>query len=200
MIEKGRRDPALFSFVLEMTVLRPTLVILASLSPFLAACSPQASDDSDTESANVGYADMLTADGEKMGSAKLLWTDNAIAITVVVEGLEPGERAFHLHSAGTCDAPDFTSAGGHLNPLGRAHGSLNPDGQHLGDLPNIVTDEDGKSELTFTFSDETEQLVRQIFDADGTAVMIHAGPDDYMSDPAGAAGPRIACGVLNPAD
>ena len=181
-------------------MLRPTLVILATLFPLLAACSPQANGDSGIPSANVGYAVLSAADGEKIGSAELLRTNGAITIEIAVEGLAPGTRAFHLHSVGACEAPDFVSAGGHLNPFGRAHGNLNPDGQHLGDLPNITTGEDGTAELTFTFSDNPDQLLKEIFDADGTAVMIHAGPDDYMSDPAGAAGPRIACGVLDRAD
>jgi len=97
---------------------------------------------------------------------------------------------------GTCTAPDFTSAGGHLNPLGKEHGRLNPAGSHVGDLANLVASTSGTASATYDLPGTREQLLEWLFDEDGTAIVIHAGPDDYRSDPAGEAGPRLACGVL----
>ena len=199
MIEKGSEKSGPFFFAMETIVLRPTVLSLTILTSTLSACSAQLDAGEETQAASVvGAASLLSADGSKIGVAEITNNNSVVSIAVVVDGLEPGERALHLHSTGVCEAPDFTSAGGHLNPMEREHGSLNPSGQHLGDMPNIVVDENGQSELRFAFADDPDFLAEQIFDADGTAVMIHAGPDDYMSDPAGSAGPRIACGVLEP--
>lgn len=186
-------------FVLETLVLHSKALALATLVTALHACSSKDEGDVTSAPTVVGSTLISTASGTEIGAAEIIRTNGAISISVMVDGLEVGERALHLHSIGNCDAPDFASAGGHLNPFGRAHGSLNPDGQHLGDMPNITTDNDGQAKLAFTFSDSPDHLIQAIFDADGTAVMIHAGPDDYISDPAGAAGPRIACGVVEPA-
>lgn len=135
-------------------------------------------------------------DGNPIGSAQLLVGGESVALTVSATGLEPGPKGFHLHATGRCAAPDFTSAGGHLNPLGVSHGILSADGGHLGDLPNLEVAENGSASTTVDLIGSRDELLDQLFDDDGTAIVIHAGPDDYMSDPAGAAGPRIACGVL----
>lgn len=187
-------------FVLETLTLRATKLALTTLATALCACSSNDKGEAESAPAVIGSALIATARGTEIGTAEIVRAKGAISISVRVDGLEAGERALHLHSTGACDEPDFTSAGGHLNPFKRAHGSLNPDGQHLGDMPNITTDDNGQATLAFTFSDDPDHLIKEIFDADGTAVMIHAGPDDYISDPAGAAGPRIACGIVKPAD
>ncbi len=180
--------------------MRATTLALTTLATALCACSSNDKGEAESAPAVIGSALIATARGTEIGTAEIVRAKGAISISVRVDGLEAGERALHLHSTGACDEPDFTSAGGHLNPFKRAHGSLNPDGQHLGDMPNITTDDNGQATLAFTFSDDPDHLIKEIFDADGTAVMIHDGPDDYISDPAGAAGPRIACGVVKPAD
>jgi len=98
----------------------------------------------------------------------------------------------HLHAVGRCEGPKFDSAGPHWNPAGRQHGHLNPAGSHLGDLPNLTVSANGRGALNF--------LVRGgLVDADGTALVIHAKPDDYRTDPSGSSGDRIACAVLAPA-
>jgi len=186
--------------ILETLALRSTTLALATMAMALCACSSKDKGETGSTPTIIGSALIATASGTEIGTAEIVRAKGAISISVKVNGFEAGERALHLHSTGACDAPDFTSAGGHLNPFQRAHGSLNPDGQHLGDMPNITTDDNGQATLTFTFSDDPDHLIQEIFDADGTAVMIHAGPDDYISDPAGAAGPRIACGVVKPAN
>lgn len=169
-----------------------SLVALSSL----VACSSEGPIDPPAAREILATASMLNATGDQIGDAILSNKEGTISIELSVTDLEPGERAFHLHSIGECVAPGFTSAGGHLNPFEREHGSLNPQGQHLGDLPNLMIGEDGSGSTIFEFSGGTPELAELIFDEDGTAVMLHAGPDDYLSDPAGAAGPRVACGVL----
>ena len=169
-----------------------SIVALSSL----VGCSPEEPIDPPASQGILATAAMLNAAGDQVGDAILSNKEGTISIELSVADLEAGERAFHLHSIGECNAPNFTSAGGHLNPFKREHGSLNPQGQHLGDLPNLMIDEDGTGSIIFEFESSIPELTELIFDADGTAVMLHAGPDDYLSDPAGAAGPRVACGVL----
>ena len=113
-------------------------------------------------------------------------------LRIAVQGLAPGDHGLHLHAVGRCEGPKFDSAGPHWNPAGRQHGHLNPDGSHLGDLPNLTVSANGRGALNF--------LVRGgLVDADGTALVIHAKPDDYRTDPSGSSGDRIACAVLAPA-
>ena len=102
----------------------------------------------------------------------------------------------HLHTTGSCDTPEFASAGSHLNPGNRQHGSANPAGSHLGDLPNLTIGSGGTGTVSATLPGTRDQVLAQTFDGDGTAIVVHAGPDDYRTDPSGNSGGRIACGVL----
>ena len=123
-----------------------------------------------------------------------------VTIQVGIEqaaGLEPGDYGFHIHETGRCDAPDFESAGGHFNPTNASHGLLDPEGPHAGDLINLHVGEDGS--VTYVVSTALVTLSegeRAIFDTDGSAVILHAQPDDYVTDPGGGSGDRIACGVI----
>jgi len=114
-----------------------------------------------------------------------------------VKGLPAGEHAFHIHAVGKCEPP-FDSAGGHFNPAQHKHGIMAGEG-HAGDMPNLFVPASG--ELTVEILNTNVTLAKgkpnSLFDADGSAVVIHAGPDDYKSDPAGNAGGRIACGVVS---
>lgn len=116
-------------------------------------------------------------------------------------GLPPGIHAFHIHQTGICDPADgFKSAGGHFNPGAGQHGWNNPAGHHAGDLPNVHVGENGVAAVEYFSADLPLQAGEGgLFDADGAAVVMHEGVDDYASDPAGAAGNRIACGVIKPA-
>jgi Cu-Zn family superoxide dismutase len=98
---------------------------------------------------------------------------------------------------GKCEPPDFASAAGHFNPEGKKHGLLSPQGPHAGDLPNLPVAADGTGQLNYVARGVTlGSGSGSLFDADGTAVVIHAGPDDHKTDPAGNSGARIACGVI----
>lgn len=160
----------------------------------LAGCSTVA----DLPTERLGSATLATANGTPVGTAQLLAEGDQLSLAVALTGVPQGAHGFHLHTTGKCAAPDFSSAGGHLNPLGKDHGTLDPDGSHLGDLPNIVIGANRSGTLTADIPGSRGRVLDWLFDADGTAVVLHAGADDYRTDPAGDAGPRIACGVLRP--
>ncbi|WP_324829092.1 superoxide dismutase family protein [Qipengyuania zhejiangensis] len=147
----------------------------------------------------IGTATLRQANGLPVGSAQLIRNGNTISVAVAVTGLTEGQHGFHLHTTGQCTAPGFTSAGGHLNPGNRTHGSLSTGGMHLGDMPNLQVGSNRSAAVQVDLQGESDAILADIFDEDGTAVVIHAGPDDYRSDPAGDAGARIACGVIEAA-
>lgn len=170
-----------------------------TLAAALSACQgePESSEPQNSaELTALAITSIADRDGNEVGEAVLNRTDDRLTIELELSQFESGTKAFHLHSVGRCDGPDFKSAGGHLNPDGKSHGKLSADGQHLGDLPNLEIPDDGNIRIQIDIAGRADAVVASIDDQDGTAVMIHAGPDDYISDPAGAAGPRIACGVL----
>jgi superoxide dismutase, Cu-Zn family len=147
---------------------------------------------------NTARAELRNARGDIVGNATFTQVGNALRVLLEVQGLPPGVKGVHVHAVGTCEGPAFTSSGGHFNPQGRQHGALNhPRGPHAGDLPNITVAADGKGRLEST----TELMslgtgVSSVFDGDGSAIIVHAAPDDFRTDPTGNAGARIACGVI----
>lgn len=151
---------------------------------------------SDMSDVRVGQATLSFANGMPAGTAQLFDDGTALRLIVAATGLAPGPHGFHLHTTGRCEAPGFTSAGGHLNPGAKKHGSLGAGGAHLGDLPNLVAGPSGTATATEALAGARDAVLAEIFDADGTAVVIHADPDDYRTDPAGNSGTRVACGVL----
>ena len=145
-------------------------------------------------------AQLKNAQGTMVGVAALSEDEGGVRFFADVRGLPPGQHGIHLHTAGKCEPPDFTSAGSHFNPAAKKHGLMNPDGPHAGDLPNITVGADGTGQLNYLVRGVTlGSGAASLFDAPGTAVVIHAGPDDYRTDPAGNSGARIACGVIQKA-
>lgn len=169
-----------------------TPILALSLAAALAGC--QTVDGTSGE--RLGQATLRLANGQPGGTAQLLASGSQVEIAIAVTGLSPGPHGLHLHTAGSCDAPDFASAGAHLNPASRQHGSENPAGAHFGDLSNVIADSAGRGTVSALLPGSREAVLAQLFDGDGTAVVVHAGPDDYRTDPAGNAGGRLACGVL----
>ena len=144
----------------------------------------------------VGEATLRLASGVPVGTAQLFRKGDGLTLAAALTGLEPGVHGFHLHTTGQCIGPDFTSAGGHLNPAGKSHGSMAPDGRHLGDLPNLEVGANRSASITYDLPGSASVVLADIFDNDGTAIVLHAKADDYRTDPSGNAGPRLACGVF----
>ena len=136
------------------------------------------------------------ANGTLVARAMVWPSRTGIEVRVQAAGLPAGHYGVHLHEVGRCEGPAFASAGAHWNPSGRQHGRLNPAGHHLGDLDNLDVDEFGAGRLEFSISGAAISGAGGLLDADGAALVIHAGPDDYRTDPSGNSGARIACGVL----
>ena len=137
------------------------------------------------------------ADGS-LAARAIVWQNHAsVEVRVQAAGLPPGHYGVHVHAVGRCDGPAFASAGSHWNPTAHQHGSLNPAGHHLGDLPNLDVDDLGNGRLEFAITGASLSGADGIFDADGAALVIHAAADDYRTDPSGNSGARIACGVLH---
>ncbi|GAA4046040.1 superoxide dismutase family protein [Parerythrobacter jejuensis] len=160
--------------------------------PLLASCSTA----SQLPTERLGSATVSLSNGVPAGTAQLLATGDIVSLTVAVSGIPAGPHGFHLHTTGRCERPGFQSAGGHLNPTGEGHGLEDDDGSHLGDLPNLVAQSTGLTTKTVMLRGTRQMILTELFDQDGTAVMIHADPDDGTSEPSGNAGRRIACGVL----
>jgi superoxide dismutase, Cu-Zn family len=130
--------------------------------------------------------------GSRVGNMSFADTHAGLLVSGTVSGLGLGAHGIHIHAVGKCEAP-FTSAGGHFNPNGHKHGFRNADGPHTGDMPNIDTPAAGQHKFEFLLAGVR---LSDVLDADGAAVVIHAGRDDYVTDPAGNSGGRIACGVI----
>jgi Cu-Zn family superoxide dismutase len=147
--------------------------------------------------AQTAKALLKDASGKDVGQVQLIQTPHGVLLKMALKGVPSGERAFHIHAVGKCEPP-FTSAGGHFNPTGKKHGMEAKEGAHAGDMPNLHVPANG--ELKIEVANHAISLVKgqpnSVFDADGSSIVIHAGPDDYKSDPAGNAGDRIACGII----
>ena len=144
----------------------------------------------------LARAVLVHTDGSYAGKAMLAKRYGHLILVVDLAGLTPGEHGLHFHTIGTCKSPDFKSAGDHLNPAGHQHGKLNSMGSHLGDLPNVTVDAHGNVMTQLALDQLPAQLMPEIFDTDGTAIVVHLSADDYLTDPSGNSGARIACGVL----
>ena len=141
----------------------------------------------------LATAPLISTTGADVGRATAREVAGGLRFTIDAIGMPAGTHGAHVHMTGRCDAPDFTSAGGHWNPMTRKHGTLNPQGPHMGDLPNLIIGADGRGTLGITIPGAT---MSGLLDADGAALVVHAGPDDLMTDPSGNSGARIACGVF----
>lgn len=173
----------------------------------LAACTrPDGSAGSDTATprtegetqgaATTASATLRDLSGREIGTVALSDADSGVVVEGTLTGLAPGERGIHLHAVGRCEPP-FESAGPHWNPDRRRHGTLGAGGAHRGDLPNLVIGADSSGALRGTSAGGALRGADGLLDADGAAVVVHEGADDYRTDPSGNSGKRVACGVVS---
>ena len=147
-------------------------------------------------SAEMANAQLKDASGKAVGDVDLVQTPAGVLIKLQVKGLTPGEHAFHVHAVGKCEAP-FDSAGPHFNPTNHQHGIMSGEG-HAGDMPNLHVPQSGELSVEVVNSAISldQGKPNSVFDNDGSSLVVHAKADDYKTDPAGNAGDRIACGVI----
>jgi Cu-Zn family superoxide dismutase len=146
----------------------------------------------------AAVARLVDTGGRVVGQAVLLQQGGSVRILLDVSGVAPGTKGVHLHEVARCEPPSFESAGGHFNPSKAEHGTANPRGPHAGDLPTIVVDATGKGHLEFTNSRVSvrKKGANSLLDGNGSALVVHANADDMRTDPDGASGARMACGVI----
>jgi len=164
------------------------LVLLTAVTG-LTACSTV------TEPQGGPPMPLVNGSGQSIGSVRAWQTTGGVSFHIQASGLPHGIHGVHVHAVGRCDGPDFASAGGHWNPAGKKHGMNNPAGPHAGDMPNVEVAANGVLGTTVVLPGAS---MTSLLDADGAALVIHAGPDDYMTDPSGNSGARIACAVIQP--
>ena len=182
---------------------RTALAALAVASVSILTTSGAASQEGGAAEATgagspvTATAHLVGTDGQSLGTVVLIEGPNGVLVQADVIGLSPGGHGFHIHAVGACE-PDFGAAGDHFNPEGIGHGFMEEGGWHAGDLPNIYAAADGTARAdVFTAAVTlTPGADNSIFDADGSAIIIHAGPDSYGESP--GAGDRVACGVIRP--
>lgn len=159
-----------------------------------SAIKPESSEQNYSE--NIKKASVVlnpTKDHKVKGKVNFTAVEDGVRVVADIEGLTPGEHGFHIHEHGDCSAPDATSAGGHFNPTHKKHGSPEDTDRHVGDLGNILADQNGIAHL-----DRVDKVIslngpNSII---GKSIIIHEKADDFKSQPTGNAGGRVACGVI----
>lgn len=173
-----------------------TTVATVFLIALVAGCKSEKPADL---SKTITY-DLIGNTGEKIGMISLRDMENGVTLKVKASGIAPGDHGIHFHHTGSCASPDFKSAGGHINPMKKAHGLNNPDGPDNADMPNAFADIDGN--VAYEYVNERVSLKGTasrpaLLDENGSALVMHQNPDDGITQPIGGAGPRIACAEIN---
>jgi Cu-Zn family superoxide dismutase len=178
----------------KLLVVAVAIMALAVGAALLAVSS---SATADPFGQKIAFARIVNAEGDMIGAAILTQKQEGVRVFAWARGLTPGRHGIHIHAVGMCDPAAFTTAGGHFNPEMKQHGLENPAGPHGGDLPNLEVSENGLG-IMHAQSDRISLLdgPTSLFDADGSALIIHAGEDDQVTDPTGNSGARVACGVI----
>ena len=178
--------------------IKSAFLLLIGISILLMGCErmPQQAGILSTAPAKQANA-MIDSSSDSGVTGMAVFTQNGdqITLTIEIQGATPGLHGVHIHANGDCSAPDGTSAGGHWNPTDVAHGKWGEGEFHLGDIGNITVGEDGTGHITLT-TDLWEIGTGSDVDVVGRGIIVHAGADDFVSQPSGAAGARIGCGVI----
>jgi len=174
---------------------RFTLASTLALALASAGCGMLGGGGSSSAGTGSASTTLRNAAGATVGTATLTETAAGLLVTGSLTGISAGTHAIHIHETGQC-TPTFAAAGGHFNPRQRRHGLRSPDGHHAGDMPNLHVPSSGA--LTFDLVVPALRLggSEGVLQGDGSALVVHAAADDYMTDPSGNSGDRIACGVI----
>lgn len=186
--------------------MRFAAAFLAASTLALAACGrgdPVADDANVAVDENIAVANddamapaaLTGANGESLGTVTVADGPGGVTLQLAGISIPAGAHGLHVHMVGKCEGPKFDSAGAHWNPDAKQHGSANPAGAHKGDLPNATVGGDGALGQSLTLAGAT---MADLHDDDGSALVVHAQPDDYKTDPSGNSGDRIACAVIAP--
>lgn len=167
---------------------------------FAVGCAQQQSQDQEMakEESATNFTKAIavvhpTEGNDVSGTVSFEKVEDGVRVKGDFEGLSRGRHGFHIHEYGDCSASDGTSAGGHYNPTGNKHGSPTQDDRHMGDMGNLVASEDGTGSINYV---DPKIVLNGNNSIIGHAVVVHGGEDDLESQPSGAAGPRIGCGVI----
>jgi Cu-Zn family superoxide dismutase len=178
------------------------IIAAVGLAALAGACAGQPASTRPTSSAATAEATAVdhaiavlrpTEGNDVKGTVRFSREADGVRVSVHIEGLTPGEHGFHVHEYGDCSSPDGTSAGGHFNPLDQPQGGRDSAKRHVGDLGNVTANDSGVAEADFVDSVIALDGAASII---GRGMIVHAGRDDLTSQPSGAAGPRVACGVI----
>ncbi|MEX2460175.1 MAG: superoxide dismutase family protein [Paenibacillaceae bacterium] len=175
-----------------------SFVCLIAIVCMLSACgAKEAAVQAAAESTSIKTS-MINTKGVKIGTAELSTVTEGVKIHLEAAKLTPGLHGIHFHEVGLCEKPDFATSGMHFNPFQKQHGFDNPQGYHAGDLPNIQVEPDGKVNVDLITKSVTLENGKSnsLLTAPGVSLIIHEKSDDYMTDPSGNSGARIACGVI----
>lgn len=172
---------------------KTTVMVIASAA--LSGCSRRVELPSLPPIEVSARAELATGTGQAAGTATLTQTPNGVLIVAQLSNLPPGAHAIHVHDKGVCTAP-FETAGGHFNPGDAVHGFRRDAGPHAGDLPNFRASDNGTAQVEMFLTTATISGANAMVDDDGASLVVHAGPDDHITDPSGNSGSRIACGVI----
>jgi Cu-Zn family superoxide dismutase len=168
-----------------------TVVLLGGFTSFAQA---PASAPSPAPGAKAVIAD---GTGKTVGEAAFSETPRGVLVRLDLRDVPAGPHGLHIHTLGKCEGPTFQTAGGHFETSGHEHGFMNPKGAHLGDLPNMTVPASKQLSVEYLVSGATLQAgANSLLDADGSVIIVHAGKDDYTTNPAGNAGDRFACGTI----
>jgi len=171
-----------------------TAILLLAAVGLISCTQQQSQMPAEGTAINKAIVVLHPTEGNNVsGTITFTKTDEGIQVVADVSGLTPGKHGFHVHEFGDCSALDATSAGGHFNPEGTKHGAPTDTERHVGDLGNLKANADGKAHLDWTDTFITFSGSHNII---GRAVIVHAGEDDLTSQPTGAAGARVACGII----
>ena len=167
----------------------------------LSSCAPNSTSPEGQRArlADGARVELRNSEGKSVGVLTVsMNSGGGVQFTGRLTDLPPGPHGMHIHETGKCDTPDFASAGGHFNPSGKQHGDQNPNGPHAGDIANLNVKPNGMTDVVFIAQHVTlQEAPNSLLKPGGTSLVIHAGPDDFKTDPSGNSGARIACGVIN---